>query len=311
MPIVRVRPRSYTNAEKSDALHIVSAWATDQGIRLGQVAVDSKSNEITAVPKLLDMLDLEGAIITLDAMGCQKAIAKKIIDGSGDYTFAVKDNHLRHRYGHGLRRRGGSGHLACTGGSGRSGDPGYGGQFAVFLVGSVRRGDQPVLWSCGSADRCTPNGVVRYWVCTGGSYPMDLNPGVRGNYTPDPSSTVTAVRDWPGPIYFTGLGDNIRTGVRLHETPAKNPVRRVYELFLRGKKTRPSWDLIGVLVGVRSKDDFWRIHTGGHYHIFDNGAYEWRKGPEKNHRVVELRIDAEGALRETLDQLMIQSPRAK
>lgn len=71
----------------------MSAWATDQGITLGQVAVASKSNEITAVPKLLDMLDLKGTIVTLDAMGCQKAIAKKIIDGGGDYTFAVKANH--------------------------------------------------------------------------------------------------------------------------------------------------------------------------------------------------------------------------
>jgi predicted transposase YbfD/YdcC len=84
---------SYTDANKSDALHIVSAWATDHGLTLGQVAVDSKSNEITAVPELLDMLELEGTIITLDAMGCQKAIAKQIVDGGGDYTFAVKDNH--------------------------------------------------------------------------------------------------------------------------------------------------------------------------------------------------------------------------
>ena len=88
-------------------------------------------------------------------------------------------------------------------------------------------------------------------------------------------------------------------------------MRRVYELYLRGKKSRPSWDPIGVLVAVRSKDDFWRIHTGGHYHIFANGTYEWRKGPEKSHRVVELRIDAERPLRETLDQLMIQAPRPK
>lgn len=152
---------------------------------------------------------------------------------------------------------------------------------------------------------------VSRWVCTGGPYPKDLNPAVCGNFTPDPSSSVIAIRDWPGPIDFTGLGDDILTGSRLHETPTKNPVRRVYELFLRDKKTRPSWDLIGVLVAVRSKDDFWTTHSGGRYHIFDNGTYEWRKRPEKNHRVVELRIDAERALRETLDQLMIQAPQAK
>lgn len=84
---------SYTDAEKSNAIHIVSAWASDYGITLGQVAVDSKSNEITAVPQLLDMMELKGTIVTLDAMGCQKAIAKKVIEGGGDFTFAVKDNH--------------------------------------------------------------------------------------------------------------------------------------------------------------------------------------------------------------------------
>ena len=84
---------SYTNKKKADALHIVSAWATDHGVTLGQVAVDSKSNEITAIPELLDMMELEGTIVTLDAMGCQKAIAKQIVDNDGDFTFAVKDNH--------------------------------------------------------------------------------------------------------------------------------------------------------------------------------------------------------------------------
>jgi len=73
-------------------LHLVSAWATQQGITLGQVAVDSKSNEITAIPQLLKMLELSGAIISIDAMGCQKEIAAQIIKGGGDYVLAVKDN---------------------------------------------------------------------------------------------------------------------------------------------------------------------------------------------------------------------------
>jgi len=96
-------------------------------------------------------------------------------------------------------------------------------------------------------------------VCMGGRYPETLNPGVFGNFKPDPSSAVIAARDWPGSIYFTGLGENIQTGGRLHETPADNPVRRVYKLYLRDRKTRPSWDPIGVLLGVRSKADFWRF----------------------------------------------------
>ena len=73
-------------------LHLVSAWATQQGMTLGQVAVDTKSNEITAIPKLLEMLELKGAIISIDAIGCQKEIAKKIVNGGGDYVLAVKDN---------------------------------------------------------------------------------------------------------------------------------------------------------------------------------------------------------------------------
>lgn len=83
---------SYTNADKSDMLHIVSAWASQQGITLGQVAVDSKSNEITAIPQLLEMLELHGAIVSIDAMGCQREIAAKIVRGGGDYVLQVKGN---------------------------------------------------------------------------------------------------------------------------------------------------------------------------------------------------------------------------
>ncbi|MCH8839531.1 MAG: ISAs1 family transposase [Planctomycetes bacterium] len=83
---------SYKNADKSDMLHIVSAWASRQGITLGQIAVDSKSNEITAIPKLLEMLELNGAIVSIDAMGCQREIASRIVAGGGDYVLMVKGN---------------------------------------------------------------------------------------------------------------------------------------------------------------------------------------------------------------------------
>lgn len=78
--------------DRENPLHMVSAWATQQGVTLGQVAVDSKSNEITAIPKLLEMLELYGAIVSIDAMGCQKEIAKQIVEAGGDYVLAVKDN---------------------------------------------------------------------------------------------------------------------------------------------------------------------------------------------------------------------------
>lgn len=77
---------------KLGPLHLVSAWASAQRLSLGQVAVEAKSNEITAIPALLDLLDIHGAIVTIDAMGCQKAIAEKIIDRGGDYILTVKDN---------------------------------------------------------------------------------------------------------------------------------------------------------------------------------------------------------------------------
>jgi predicted transposase YbfD/YdcC len=73
-------------------LHLVSAWATELQLSLGQVAVDSKSNEITAIPELLQLLELKGALVTIDAMGCQKAIAEQIVTAGADYVLTVKDN---------------------------------------------------------------------------------------------------------------------------------------------------------------------------------------------------------------------------
>lgn len=73
-------------------LHLVSTWVTENSLVLGQVAVDGKSNEITAIPELLDLLELRGAFVTIDAMGCQKAIAKKIIERGGHYLLTVKEN---------------------------------------------------------------------------------------------------------------------------------------------------------------------------------------------------------------------------
>jgi predicted transposase YbfD/YdcC len=84
--------RSHDRANDLGALHIVSAWATEEGIALGQVATDAKSNEITAIPQLLEQIDLKGTLITIDAMGCQKEIVKPIVAGGGDCVIAVKDN---------------------------------------------------------------------------------------------------------------------------------------------------------------------------------------------------------------------------
>ena len=84
--------RSHDQSRGLGPLHMVSAWTSEHGLALGQVATEEKSNEITAIPALIDRIDVKGAIVTIDAMGCQKEIAKKIIDAEGDYVLAVKDN---------------------------------------------------------------------------------------------------------------------------------------------------------------------------------------------------------------------------
>ena len=84
--------RSHDRKNGSGALHCVSVWASEYGLSLGQVACAEKSNEITAIPELLRLVDIKGAIITIDAMGTQKAIAEQIIDGGADYVLALKGN---------------------------------------------------------------------------------------------------------------------------------------------------------------------------------------------------------------------------
>lgn len=83
---------SIERASGRSPLHIVSAFATSTNLVLGQERVSGKSNEITAIPKLLSMLELKGCIVTIDAMGCQKKIAKQIVDSGGDYLFGLKGN---------------------------------------------------------------------------------------------------------------------------------------------------------------------------------------------------------------------------
>ncbi len=84
--------RSHDRAADLGPLHIVTAWASEEGIALGQVATEEKSNEITAIPLLLKQIDLTDALVTIDAMGCQRGIAQDIVEGGGDFVIALKDN---------------------------------------------------------------------------------------------------------------------------------------------------------------------------------------------------------------------------
>jgi predicted transposase YbfD/YdcC len=84
--------RSFDKGSDKKAIHMVSAWASSNGVVLGQIKTAEKSNEITAIPILLKMLAISGSTITIDAMGCQKKIATTIIDGNADYVFSLKGN---------------------------------------------------------------------------------------------------------------------------------------------------------------------------------------------------------------------------
>ncbi len=84
-----------TRVAAGGAIHVISAFSTMHSLVIGQIRTDEKSNEITAIPELLNMLDIKGKIITTDAMGCQKDIAEKIQKQGGDYLFAVKGNQGR------------------------------------------------------------------------------------------------------------------------------------------------------------------------------------------------------------------------
>lgn len=85
--------RSIDKASNKAAIYMVSAWSRQNSLVLGQVKVDDKSNEITAIPKLLSRLDIAGSVITIDAMGCQKKIAEQIVQQDGDYVLSLKGNH--------------------------------------------------------------------------------------------------------------------------------------------------------------------------------------------------------------------------
>ena len=84
--------RSFDKANGRSAIHMVSAWCETNSLVLGQLATEEKSNEITAIPRLLKLLDVKGAVVTIDAMGCQKTIAKAIVKQDGDYILQVKKN---------------------------------------------------------------------------------------------------------------------------------------------------------------------------------------------------------------------------
>ncbi|MBN1418816.1 MAG: nucleoside hydrolase, partial [Planctomycetes bacterium] len=151
---------------------------------------------------------------------------------------------------------------------------------------------------------------VKRWTCMGGGYPEDLQPAGSGNFKPDPRSAVAVARDWPGPVSFSGDGRRILTGGRLRtQAPPDHPVRRVYDLYLGERPTRPSWDQVALLHAVRPDARYWRVTAEGHNHIFPNGTNQWRAEPDDpRHRLVAIAPGCEDQVREIIDSLMAHGP---
>ena len=149
---------------------------------------------------------------------------------------------------------------------------------------------------------------VARWICMGGRYPEHLDPGVYGNFKPDPEAAVTAVNNWPGAIHFSGLGMHILTGQSLRKAPLTNPGRRAYDLYLGSKAARPSWDQVVVLYGVRPNASYWTLLDKGCNHIFNNGTNQWREEPDKDHFLLQYADGARQRVRDVIENLMSTPP---
>ena len=150
---------------------------------------------------------------------------------------------------------------------------------------------------------------VKRWVCMGGRYPHELDPGQWGNFKPDAAAAVWAARVWPGHVVFSGLGTEVLTGAGLAATPETNPVRRAYELYLGDLATqRPSWDQTALLYAVRGTADFFEIERQGYNHLFSNGTNVWRPAPDDPRHVLLRRTATPEHLANVIEALMVQPP---
>jgi predicted transposase YbfD/YdcC len=188
--------RSHDAARGLGPLHIVSAWASEEGVALGQVAAEEKSNEITAIPLLLKQIDLAGSLVTLDALGCQKEIAQAIVEGGGDFVIALKDNQpklreaveayfhehllqdfeeLRYRY-----------HETSEGGHGRTDERSY--YLTRVPPGFAAKGEWPWAKAIGYSVRVSVDGAgretseIRYYILSRYLSGKRFSEAVRGHW---------------------------------------------------------------------------------------------------------------------------------
>lgn len=153
---------------------------------------------------------------------------------------------------------------------------------------------------------------VKRWVCMGGRYPHELDPGPWGNFKPDPDAAVWAARVWPGHVVFSGLGTEVLTGAALAATPETNPVRRAYELYLGDlAKQRPSWDQTALLYAVRGAANLFEIEKQGYNHLFPDGTNVWRQAPDDPRHALLLQKATPEQLSDVIETLMVQPPRSE
>ena len=157
---------------------------------------------------------------------------------------------------------------------------------------------------------------VKEWVCMGGIFPGGKFPGGEGEYNLmwDTAASVRAINDWPTPIVFSGfeIGNNIKVGAHLKETPEANPVRACYQLY-NGLNNREAWDLTAVLYAVRGASNYWTLSEPGfalmHARV-THGYNDWIPTPAKQHRYLIEKMPA-AELGNVIEELMIQPPHSQ
>jgi hypothetical protein len=160
---------------------------------------------------------------------------------------------------------------------------------------------------------------VEHYVCMGSRYPIEDNPGIWGNFKPDPAAVVHVAAEWPTKITFTGGGkfaEDLATGARLAtQVPVDSPVRCAYELYFGGtSKKRHSADQIAVLVAVRGTGKPWKLVTEGYNHIFPNGNHEWGVTPnDPRHQYISALADGvqPSHVAKVIEDLMVTPPKGR
>jgi len=232
------------------ALHLVSAWATQHGVVLGQVATAEHSNEITAIPALLQLLDLRGTTVTIDAMGCQKAIVSQLRDQGADYVLAVKENQknlhkiVRAHLGQGHSKLARSKHSTREKNHGRTDQRTYTAMAAPPAVKRHWRDAQSIVRVCRVTNaQAQKSKEVRYFISSRPPQAKELAQAIRGHWG------IENGLHWCLDVVFNEDQSRIRLG---HAGENAGLLRRLalsllkqdtrYSGSLRGKRLRAGWE---------------------------------------------------------------------